>query len=46
MWDSGFLIKVYNYRRAFSERKISLRLPWLFSIAVQSRIFVNYPRLS
>ena len=46
MWDSGFLIEVYNYRRAFSERKISLRLPWLFSIAVQSRIFVNYPRLS
>ena len=36
MWDSGFLIEVYNYRRAFSERKISLRLPWLFSIAVQS----------
>ena len=29
MWDSGFLIEVYNYRRAFSERKISLRLPFV-----------------
>ena len=46
MWDSGFLIEVYSYRRAFTERKISLRLLSLFSIAIQSRIFVNYPRLS
>ena len=44
MWDSsGFLIEVYSYRRAFSERKISLRLPLLFSIAIQWRIFVNPP---
>ena len=46
MWDSRLLIEVYSYRRAFSEREISLRLLSLFSIAIQSRIFVNYPRLS
>ena len=43
MWDSGFLIEVYSYRRAFSELKISLRLSLLFSIAIQWRIFVNPP---
>ena len=34
LWDSGFLITVYSYRRSFCQRNI------------QSRIFANSPRQS